>query len=65
MFPGIKNPGVSDQAVTGVKVWTHQRSGYYYCTDSPYFEKLQPGSIMLQSDALQKGYQPKLGGYCE
>jgi Tfp pilus assembly protein PilZ len=65
MFPGIKNPGVSDQAVTGVKVWTHQRSGYYYCADSPYFEKLQPGSIMLQSDALQKGYQPKLGGYCE
>jgi hypothetical protein len=63
-FPGIKNPGVSDQAVAGVRVWTHQRSGYYYCDDSPYFEKLQPGSLMGQSDALQKGYQPKLGSYC-
>jgi hypothetical protein len=63
-FPGIKNPGVSDQAVDGVRVWTHQRSGYYYCDDSPYFEKLQPGSLMMQSDALQKGYQPKLGSYC-
>lgn len=65
MFPGIKNPGVSDQAVAGIRVWTHQRSGYYYCDDSPYFEKLQPGSFMAQGDALQKGYQPKLGSYCE
>ena len=65
MFPGIKNPGVSDQSVSGVRVWTHQHSGYYYCADSPYYEKLQPGSIMTQSDALQSGYQPKLGSYCD
>jgi hypothetical protein len=65
MFPGIKNPVASDEALAGVQVWTHKRSGYYYCTDSPFFEKLRPGSLMTQSDALQSGYQPKLGSYCE
>jgi Tfp pilus assembly protein PilZ len=65
IFPNIKNSSAYDQALAGIQVWTHQHSGYYYCTDSPYFEKLVPGSLMTQGDALQSGYQPKLGSYCE
>jgi len=65
IFPKIKNPVAPDEALAGVQVWTHKRSGYYYCTDSPFFEKLQPGSLKTQSEALQSGYQPKLGSYCD
>ena len=64
MFAGINGTTVSDPGLVAVPVWTYGRSGYYYCADSPYYEKLQPGSIMTQSDALQSGYQPKLGSYC-
>lgn len=63
-FQGGDNKAASDQALGGVQVWTHVRSGYYYCPDSPYFEKMRPGSLMTQRSALQSGYQPKLGGYC-
>ncbi len=48
----------------GVQVWISKRSGYYYCTDSPYYKKVQPGATMAQRDALQSGYQPKLGQFC-
>jgi len=65
IFPSIDRNSGSGNALAGVLVWTHARSGYYYCAQSPYFEKLQPGSIMKQSDALQNGYQPKLGSYCQ
>jgi hypothetical protein len=65
IFPNMKNSPAYDQALAGVQVWTHQRSGYYYCTDSPFFETLVPGSLMTQGEALQSGYQPKLGSYCE
>jgi hypothetical protein len=64
ILPGTNNNAASEQALAGVRVWTHSPSGYYYCTDSPYFEKLRPGSIMNERDALQSGYQPKLGAYC-
>lgn len=53
-----------DPAVDGISVWVDKRSGFYYCADSPYFAKLQPGSAMTQGDALQSGYQPKIGSYC-
>jgi hypothetical protein len=65
IFPNLKNSSAYDQALAGIQVWTNQRSGYYYCTDSPFFEKLVPGSLMTQGEALQSGYQPKLGSYCE
>jgi hypothetical protein len=48
----------------GVQVWTFQRTGYYYCADSPYYKTLQPGTTMSQVDALQSGYQPRLEQYC-
>jgi len=47
-----------------VQVWTSKSSGYYYCTDSPYYTMVRPGSFMAQRDALQSGYQPKLGQFC-
>jgi PilZ domain len=48
----------------GVKVWTSQSSGYYYCTDTDYYKTVQPGSFMEQGDALQSGYRPRLGSFC-
>jgi hypothetical protein len=53
-----------DKNHAGVRVWTSKSSGYYYCTDSPYYMMLQPGTFMTQRDALQSGYQPKLGQFC-
>lgn len=53
-----------EPSLDGVSVWTDRRSGFYYCADSPYFEKVQPGSLVRQANALQSGYQPKLGSYC-
>jgi hypothetical protein len=64
VFLGANDNGLSDQILNAVSVWTNARSGYYYCADSAYFGKLQPGSIMTQGDALQSGYQPKLGSKC-
>jgi PilZ domain len=61
---GIDGTSPSNPTLVGVPVWTDGRSGYYYCANSPYFEKLEPGSIMTQANALQSGYQPKLGSYC-
>ena len=49
----------------GVQVWTSKSSGYYYCTDSPYYKSVQPGTFKTQGDALQSGYQPKLGEFCD
>ncbi len=53
-----------DKNHVGVQVWTSKSSGYYYCTDSPYYMLVQPGAVMAQRDALQSGYQPKLGQFC-
>jgi hypothetical protein len=53
-----------DPSLVGVHVWTSKDSGYYYCTDSPFYMTLQPGSLMNQRDALQSGYQPMLGQFC-
>jgi hypothetical protein len=54
-----------DKNHVGVQVWTSKSSGYYYCTDNPYYIKVQPGTFMTQRDALQSGYQPKLGQFCD
>jgi hypothetical protein len=64
LFLEIDDSAATNQIFGGAPVWTDRRSGYYFCADSPYFEKLKPGSIMTQSSALQSGYQPKLGAYC-
>jgi hypothetical protein len=47
-----------------VQVWTSKTNGYYYCTDDPFYKSVQPGAFMAQRDALQSGYQPKLGQFC-
>jgi hypothetical protein len=48
-----------------VQVWISKYSGYYYCSDSRYYERLQPGTFMAQGRALQSGYQPKLSQLCD
>jgi hypothetical protein len=53
-----------DKSHVAVQVWTSKSSGYYYCTNSPYYMLVQPGAVMAQRDALQSGYQPKLGQFC-
>ncbi len=53
-----------DKDHVGVQVWTSKGSGYYYCSDSPYYKMVQPGTLTNQRDALQRGYQPKLGQFC-
>jgi hypothetical protein len=63
-FFGVNAPPKMDPAKAGVPVWAVQRNGYFYCADDPNFKKLQPGAIMTQGDALQSGYQPKVG-YCQ
>jgi PilZ domain len=61
---GVDDSPALDPAVVGISVWADKRSGFYYCADSPYFAKFQPGSLVTQGNALQSGYQPKLGSYC-
>jgi hypothetical protein len=56
-------PKISDYQM-GLEVWTSQPTGYYYCSDDPYAKQVQPGSPMLQGDALQSGYRPRLGQFC-
>jgi hypothetical protein len=54
-----------DPSAAALPVWTIQHSGFYYCADSPNFKTLLPGALMTQGEALQSGYQPKLGTYCQ
>ena len=62
---GLDTTKTIDPATAALPVWTVQHSGFYYCTRSPDFKTLQPGAIMTQGQALQSGYQPKLGDYCK
>ena len=65
-FLGMDEPTKIDPAIIDVPVWTIRRSGFYYCADSPEFEKLRKSAVMMtQGEALQNGYQPKLGSYCQ
>ena len=65
-FIGMDEPTKIDPALVNVPVWTIQRSGFYYCADSPTLEKLRQSAVMMtQGKALQSGYQPKLGSYCQ
>jgi PilZ domain-containing protein len=54
-----------DENQLRVQVWTSQSNGYYYCTDDPYYKTVSPGSFMSQGDALQSGYRPILGQFCD
>jgi PilZ domain len=61
---GIGPPAKVNPAVLGLPVWTVQHSGFYYCGGNLNSETPQPGTLMTQGEALQSGYQPKLGSYC-
>ncbi len=61
---GMDAPAKVNPAVLGLPVWTVQHSGFYYCADNLNSETPQPGALMTQGEALQSGYQPKLGSYC-
>lgn len=62
---GLDVDNTIDPAAAALAVWTVQHSGFYYCASSPDFRTLEPGAIMTQGQALQSGYQPKLGSYCQ
>ncbi len=62
---GLDVDNAIDPAAAALPVWTIQHSGFYYCAHSPDFRTLEPGAIMTQGQALQSGYQPKLGSYCQ
>jgi hypothetical protein len=62
---GMDDPVTIDPKEAALPVWTVQHSGFYYCARSPDFRTLEPGAIMTQGQALQSGYQPKLGSYCQ
>lgn len=59
-----KGQTVMGEDQIGVLVWTSKTSGYYYCPDSQFYNMVQPGAFMAQRDALQSGYQPRLGQIC-
>ena len=66
-FESMLGMGVSrklNPAVLGLPVWTVRHSGYYYCADNLNSTTPQPGALIPQGEALQSGYQPKLGKYC-
>jgi hypothetical protein len=48
-----------------IQVWASKQTGFYYCTDTPYYKDVQPGVFMSQGDALQSGYRPILGQFCD
>ncbi|HEY6905270.1 MAG TPA: hypothetical protein VI216_13250 [Candidatus Acidoferrales bacterium] len=62
---GLDVANTIDPETAALPVWTVRHSGFYYCARSPDFRTLEPGAIMTQGQALQSGYQPKLGDYCK
>jgi Tfp pilus assembly protein PilZ len=64
IFFGVEGTTKLDPAVTRVPVWADQHTGFYYCDNGPYFAKPERVSLLSQGDALQSGFQPKLGAYC-
>jgi PilZ domain len=64
MFFGAEEKAKMDPTLIGLPVWTVKQNGFYYCSDSRNFGKLEPGIWMTQGQALQSGYQPVTGSYC-
>jgi hypothetical protein len=48
-----------------VKVWVNTRSGFYYCPDAKLYGQLKPGRQMPEWNALQSGYRPFFGQFCQ
>jgi len=47
-----------------VRVWTSKSSGYYYCPDDLDYKSVKKPTQRTQLEALQSGYQPRLGQFC-
>jgi hypothetical protein len=45
-------------------VWVNSRSGLYYCHDSKFYGRMNPGASMRQESALLKGFRPAGGEEC-
>ena len=63
-FLGIGVATKMDPAKAGVPVWAVPQDRFYYCSNDPNFQKLEPGGMIMQGDALQNAYKPK-HGYCQ
>jgi hypothetical protein len=61
---GRQHSGLYDDQVY-IQVWASKQTGFYYCTDTAYYKDVQPGAFMAQGDALQSGYRPILGQFCD
>jgi hypothetical protein len=61
---GMEDKPKLNPVLAGISVWADQRTGFYYCASSPYFVKPERVSLVTQGEALQSGFQPKLGTYC-
>lgn len=48
-----------------LKVWVNRRSGLYYCPQSDFYGKTQPGFYVTQEEAVQNGYRPAAGEACK
>ncbi len=45
-------------AAPAVKVWVSKKSGRYYCPGSDQYQKVSPGFLLAQGEAVKKGYRP-------
>lgn len=59
-FPAAVQKSTSPDAV----VWIDYSAGVYYCADSIMFGKSK-GEYLHQAEALDRGYQPALGTFCQ
>ena len=48
-----------------IKVWVNKRSGLYYCPQSTFYGKTQPGFYATQQAAMQSGDRPASQEACQ
>ena len=63
-FLGMSASANMDPAKAGVPVWAVPQNKFYYCANDPNFQKLEPGGMTTQGEALQNSYKPKVD-YCQ
>src|SRR5215813_944929 len=57
-------PPAEARAARNVRVWAVKPTGFYYCSDSKLYLKVEPGMVMTQEKALEQGYRPAGGKTC-
>ncbi len=57
-------PATETKTTQSVKVWAVKQTGLYYCPDSKFYQKVEPGMLMTQEKALEDGYRPTGGETC-